>query len=155
MADSKPTILKDSGENNNISIRFEVGKVGKIVLKDMQDGDVASIEVLAYQDCDEEIWVPFTLCCGNIKVNHPTNHIFLSVPGIYRVVLTDVDDIYLTDPSRFEDVMVFYTQLNPDHSLENISNVCCSNTSDMVDDLIDDTSELQRLATALAATGIV
>jgi len=118
----------ESQSISNMTAEFEnTGGIYMLQAKGLQDGDEILIEFqMGEPECDP-IWIPLVDCCGQVKLVYPQTFLLLPLPMIYRAVLTDKNDLYITDPTHFSDVLVqgFRYGSNPDVS--KMFHSCCDN----------------------------
>lgn len=134
-SDSKIIYPNSEEEGGNVSLEFEsCESIILLQLCNMQEGDYVIIETYTGDDCEHK-WIPFNVdCCNQVRVDYPKNHLLLPLPLRYRAILLNVDDNHINDPSYFEDVEIFKTNIKPEHCVESMYHNCCSGSINVICD---------------------
>lgn len=128
-SDAKVIFPNPEEDGGNVSVDFETNaSITLLQFANLQEGDFAIIETYTGDDCDNK-WIPFNIsCCGQVRIDFPTNHLLLPLPLRYRVVLLNEDDSHLNDPTHFEEAEIYKTNIKAHHSLEPMYNNCCNDS---------------------------
>lgn len=102
----------------NVSNEFQLlESVGVVSFDGLQAGDCVCVEIFVGDECDGR-WIPFNpTCCGQVCMAHPQNQLYLVMPNKYRLTLSNKDDMHITDPSWFENLVIFFEPVESDVDL--------------------------------------
>lgn len=129
MAIGQITTLFPNSKSSYISNSFALDEsVSLIKIIGMQWGDKAQVEVqVGEHECDK--WfVPYKpTCCGQLEFCYPQNEFYLTVPNVYRLVLTNRFNTDITDDSRFTNVRIYQSPVDSDY----MTNIALQGNNDM------------------------
>lgn len=114
-----------SAQASNITAPFEIKNgIGVIRIDGWGEGDKLHIETMVGNECDNN-WIPVIFCCSHVSTSSPSTHIILPIPGRYRAVLSNVDDLHLEDETYFEDTRIYFDEYVVRHDLSSYFQLCC------------------------------
>jgi hypothetical protein len=125
MATTAKTIFPNILDANNITATFEVNdSVGILRIDGWIEGDKLMLETLVGNECDNR-WIPVTFCCNTVSTSAPSTHMLFPIPGRYRAVLFNKDDLHITDTSHFEDVRIYFEEHPIKTDISAYFQLCC------------------------------
>jgi hypothetical protein len=108
-----------------VTANFEIkDSIGILRIAGWQDGDKIEIETLIGNECDNQ-WLPVVFCCNCMSTSAPSTHMLIPIPGVYRAVLFNKDNLHLSDPNHFEDVKIYFDERVVRHDLSQYFQLCC------------------------------
>lgn len=125
MALKSKTIFPNTLQATNITAMFEVNDaVGILRIDGWGAGDKLILETLVGDECDNR-WIPVTFCCNTVSTSAPSTHMLFPIPGRYRAVLLNKDNLHLTDPTHFEGTRVYYEEHPIKTDISAYFQLCC------------------------------
>ena len=114
-----------SSQASNLTAPFDIKNgIGVIRIDGWGDGDKLTLEVQVGNECDNN-WIPVIFCCSHVSTSAPSTHMILPIPGRYRAVLSNVDDLHIDDETHFEDTKIFFEEHVVRHDLSSYFQLCC------------------------------
>ena len=114
-----------SAQASNITAPFDIKNgIGVLRIDGWKDGDKLHFETMVGNECDDN-WIPVIFCCSHVSTSAPSTHMVFPIPGRYRAVLSNVDDLHIDDDTYFEDVKIYFDEYVVRHDLSSYFQLCC------------------------------
>lgn len=110
---------------SNITADFSIkDSIGILRIDGWSDGDKLLIETRVGNECDNN-WIPVVFCCNCMSTSAPSTHMIIPIPGVYRAVLVNKDDLHVTDDTHFENVKIYFDEYVIRHDISQYFQLCC------------------------------
>ena len=107
------------------SITVGTDQVAHIKIRGLHEGDYVLVESKFEEDSCGGSWEPFSwdfMGCPDesavMRFDYPVNNFMIPIEGRYRLVFRNKEDLELTDPTYFDEVVAIYTATpSPKHDI--------------------------------------
>jgi hypothetical protein len=109
----------------NITAMFEIkDSIGILRIDGWADGDKMMIEALVGDECSNN-WIPVVFCCNCMSTSAPSTHMIIPIPGRYRAVLLNRDNLHETDDTHFDGTRIYFDEYVIRHDISQYFQLCC------------------------------
>ena len=110
---------------SNLTAPFDViNGIGVLRIDGWKCNDKLHLEVMVGNECDNN-WIPVIFCCNHVSTSAPSTHMLLPIPGKYRAVLSNLENLHIEDEDYFKDVKIYYDEYVTRHDLSTYFQLCC------------------------------
>lgn len=128
---SKTLSIYSENSISNLTLEFNITESAALIqTKNMPENSVLLIEYKFGDDC-EHTFEPLIWCCGQSKLQYPTNQLMLPpIPGVYRGVFVELDEdgnvIPEFDYYKFIETEVQVVRVKTNNDFSEYYSPCCN-----------------------------